>query len=127
MLINSVAAGRLLRDIVPYHDEIGIRFQDGIEARVAWDSQGPELKSIEQNIITDEVCMEKRFRFCIGKRIASTATEYADGPDGRRLHIQFEDGHVIVVSFRRQPEVRKVDVKVPIPFPAALIATAGRM
>jgi len=125
-LINPIAASRVLRDIVNYHDEVGLRFADGVEARVAWGNQGPELKSIEHKITTDQVCMPKRFRYCIGKRIRSTATEINDLPDGRRLHIQFDDDHVIVIAFMRQPEVRKVDVSVRIQLPA-MMGQASRL
>src|SRR5688572_4132697 len=126
MLVNPIAAGRVLRDVVNYHDEIGLRFMDGIEARVAWGDTGPELKSIEHNILTEEVCMPERFRFCIGKRIRSTSTEISDQPGGRRLHLQFDDDHVIVISFALQPEVRKVDVSVRIELPP-LLGHAARL
>lgn len=131
MLVNPIAAGRILRDVVTYHDEIGLRFSDGVEARVAWGSQGPELKSVsfewisERDILTEEVCMPKRFQYCIGKRIQSTATEIHDRPDGRRLHLQFDDGHVIVIAFLRQPEVRKVDVNIRIELPPMLGHASG--
>jgi hypothetical protein len=126
MLINPIAAGRILRDVVNYHDEVGLRFMDGVEARIAWSSQGPELKSIEQNIITDEVCMPKRFRYCIGKRIKSTMTEFSDRPDGRRLHIVFDDGHVMLLAWSRQPQVRQVDVRLQLEIPP-MLGHAARM
>lgn len=119
MSITSYAAGRRFRDAIPDGDNFRLRFMDGLEIEVAWDSGGPEVKRVEHGVITQETVIAPQFRYVTGKTVREVLT------DGTKLILAFTDGHELRSDFKRAPEVCGVDVRLALPAPAPLFGAAG--
>lgn len=107
--ITSLAAGRIFRDAVPDGDDFRLRFADGLEIRVAWASNGPEVKDFRFGVITGETVLHPQFRYVAGKTVKHVLT------DGTQLTLVFIDGHELRSDFKRAPHVEAVDVRIPLP------------
>lgn len=118
MSINALAAGRVFFDAVPDGDDFRLRFADGLEIVVAWASSGPEVKAFAQHIITSERALHPQFQYVSGKTVKQVLT------DGRKLILQFTDGHELRSDFRRAPAVEAVDARVRLSS-KTLIGSAG--
>lgn len=117
--ITQLAVGRAFRDAIPDGDDFRLRFTDGLEILCAWASSGPEVKVVNQGVITAEQALHPQFRYVAGKVVRQVLT------DGTKLVIAFSDGHELRSDFRRQPTVRGVDVRVAIESPLAAVGVVG--
>ena len=100
-----------MRDAIPDGDDFRLRFADGLEIVCAWGDHGPEVKYCTHNVLTAETDLHPQFRYVTGKTVRQILT------DGRKLIVQFTDGHELRSSFRTAPEVEAVDVKIVLPTP----------
>lgn len=117
--IHQLAAGRAFRDAIPDGDDFRLRFMDGLELVCAWASDGPEVKLINQGVITTEQVLHPQFQYVTGKVVRQVLT------DGRQLILSFSDGHELRSDFRQAPAVRAVDVRVALPPPPPLFGGSG--
>jgi hypothetical protein len=117
--IHALAAGRVLHDVIPDGQDFRMRFTDGLELVCAWGSAGPELKHVEHEVFTVERYLHPQFRYVTGKTVRAVLT------DGKKLLIEFTDGHTLRSDFSTKPIVAGVDVKFVLPAPCESISAAG--
>jgi hypothetical protein len=112
MSINAIAAGRTFWDAIPDGDDFRLRFTDGVEIVCAWGSQGPEVKATHFGVITKDRSIHPQFQYVSGKLVRQVLT------DGKKLIIQFSDGHELRSDFKRGPKVEAVDVRMKLTEPS---------
>lgn len=115
--ITQLCAGKRFFDAIPDGDDFRLRFEDGVEIKIAWESDGPKTIGIAHGIITTERALHSQFRYVTGKVVEAVYT------DGNKLVVRFTDGHELRSSFRAKPTVDAIDVKIKLE-PASAIAIA---
>lgn len=106
--ITSLIRGRSFADAIPDGDAFRLRFHDGYEVKIVWDSSGPVPIGEAFGIITSDRALHPQFNYVSGKVVKCATT------DGKTLNIEFTDGHALRSSFVSAPEVQGIDVKVRV-------------
>ena len=119
-MIHHVAVNRTVHSAWTDGSSLVLLFTDGTELIAEWGLNGPELKgrkslaSLPAVSITDGVVSSQ----LVGKVIEVAHT------DGPCLYLRTRCHHECVIEMKDAPVIRSMNVRIPIPSPAASLASA---